>query len=118
MVEPISQWPTTPAQEACPHVELVTRVDVIDRGSVRSLEIEVQCTKCGVPFHFVGVDQGLSFRRPMASADGLMLRAPIMPGKTDTQPVQTFEVRPEELTTETESSAEESEPINKDENER
>lgn len=103
--------PFTPEQMGCPHIELATRCDVVQRDDIRTLEIEVQCVKCAAPFHFVGVDQGVSFRRPMTSIDGTMLLAPIKPGPTDAQPVQIFEVRPHEVETETESSAEESKPI-------
>lgn len=44
-----------------------------------SADIRVQCARCGEPFRFLGVSPGVSWRRPMVSADGLELRAPIEP---------------------------------------
>lgn len=52
-----------------------------EHGPVTSftLDIKVQCTECKDFFEFVGVPNGSSPSRPMASVDFTELRAPIRP---------------------------------------
>lgn len=95
-----------PAQSKdCPHLNFEAQVDVNrltekEGGPVTkwAADIRIRCADCGAECHFVGVDQGLSFRRPMCSADGTELRAPIAIGKVPASPVQTFEVTGEAVT--------------------
>lgn len=44
-----------------------------------SADVRIECTDCGLAFRFRGKDYGSSPDRPMLSADGLELRAPIEP---------------------------------------
>ena len=61
----------------------VGRLTDTDGGPVTgyTADIKVECDECHLPFHWVGVPLGLSPNRPMVSADGLELRAPIAPGE-------------------------------------
>jgi hypothetical protein len=84
----------------CQHVELEHKVEINQMKpkegggiSTHELSIKVQCAHCGVPFHFTGVDQGTSFRRPMADHRSVELRAPIGPGELP-MTYQTFETAP------------------------
>jgi hypothetical protein len=65
----------------CQHEEFKARVAVnrmIDTGRFMA-DITVECAQCGEPFRFVGVAAGLNHEKPLASIDGLELRAPIEP---------------------------------------
>lgn len=42
-------------------------------------EVKVNCTECGLPFEFVGVDAGMLWDKPAASPDAQTLRAPMRP---------------------------------------
>ena len=42
-------------------------------------EVKINCTECGSPFEFIGVDAGLRWDKPMATPDAQTLRAPIRP---------------------------------------
>lgn len=46
-----------------------------------TVDIKINCIECGMPFHFKGVEYGLSPNEPRLSVDGLELRAPIAPGE-------------------------------------
>jgi hypothetical protein len=52
-------------------------------GRVRNFiaEVQVSCTDCGEPFHFLCPDTGLSFTRPTVNVGATMLHAPIAPGR-------------------------------------
>ena len=71
----------------CEHEEFRATVAVNrlgdDGGPIRNYvaDITVNCAQCGLPFHFVGVEAGMSFMRPMASVGATELRAPIAPGE-------------------------------------
>jgi hypothetical protein len=70
----------------CAHEEFDASVEVqrlTDGGAVRNFlaDITVRCARCGVPFHFVGLECGLSFKHPMASVGSTTLHAPIAPGE-------------------------------------
>lgn len=43
-------------------------------------DVTVSCSECQTPFHFVGVQYGLSFKFPRVGADATELRIPIEPG--------------------------------------
>lgn len=83
----------------CEHKEFEAECDVNrltekEGGKVSGYvaDIRIRCAECGARMQFVGVAQGLSYQRPMASADGLELRAPLAVGPCDPQPTQTIEV--------------------------
>lgn len=83
----------------CQHEEFEANVDVNrlterEGGNVSSFvaDIRIKCAKCGAPMHFVGVDGGFSFQRPMTSIDALELRAPLGVGPIIPKAVQTIEV--------------------------
>lgn len=74
--------------EECQHesFEALTKVGRLtdgDGGPVRNFvaEIQVRCTQCDTPFHFVGPDAGFSFTKPTVSVGALTLHAPIAPGE-------------------------------------
>jgi len=54
-----------------------------DGGRVRNFiaEVQVSCTDCGEPFHFLCADAGFSFTRPTVNVSATMLHAPIAPGE-------------------------------------
>lgn len=82
----------------CEHKDLVcssmiNRIPATDGGPMVFIaEISFSCADCKQPFHFSGVHQGFSFKRPLTSADGIELRAPIAPGPAPRYWIQTFEV--------------------------
>lgn len=58
----------------------------------RMVIIHLKCGLCEMPYHFVGVEQGMSFRKPMADDTGTKLYCPIYPGGIQNpNPVQVFE---------------------------
>jgi hypothetical protein len=61
----------------------VTRLTEGDDGPVTGfrLDVQVTCDGCGERFVFLGL-AGASTERPLSSADGLTLRAPIVPEAT------------------------------------
>ncbi len=61
-------------------------------------EITVGCADCQMPFHFYGVEGGLSPNKPMCSPDRLELRAPIREGIGETTTDMKFEVFRNDLT--------------------
>ena len=72
----------------CNHEDFKANVDVnrMEDSGRFIADIRVECTQCGTPFHFVGVNYGLSFSRPALSADGCELHIPLMPGRKVMQP--------------------------------
>jgi hypothetical protein len=60
----------------------VARLTKVEGGPARDFmaEITVKCADCSLPFHFVGLDAGMSFARPMVNGNGTELRAPIVEG--------------------------------------
>lgn len=78
--------PSAPAEpqkdrKSCRHEDFRAEVKVtrlLDTGAFMA-EISVECSQCGEPFRFRGVDAGLNFERPAVSIDGLELNAPIEP---------------------------------------
>ena len=71
----------------CEHRSFAAQVNVRrltdEGGRVRNFlaEVSVRCTECSQPFHFVGLDAGLSFVRPMVDVGATTLHAPIAPGE-------------------------------------
>lgn len=91
-------------QQACAHENFrcdcsIGRLTKEEGGEVASFvaEIKVQCAECDLPFHWVGVPGGVSYRRPMSSADSLELRAPIAPGAEFQRGPFVFEVSKEQM---------------------
>jgi hypothetical protein len=73
-----------PHESQCQHqnFEALVRVNrLVDSGRF-SADISIRCAECREPFRFLGADAGLSPYQPMASVDGLELRAPIEPQGT------------------------------------
>jgi len=70
----------------CPHENFAADVAVgritDDGGRVHSFlaEVTVRCLDCGEPFHFLGLEAGLSFTRPTVDVAATTLHAPIAPG--------------------------------------
>jgi hypothetical protein len=62
------------------------------------VEVLVSCADCATPFHFYGVDGGLSPNRPMCSPDACELRAPIREGAADLLTNMKFEIFRNDLT--------------------
>lgn len=71
----------------CQHEDFAAEVAVSRLGEgddqIRNFiaDISVKCRACGEPFHFVGVECGLSFMRPMGNVGATTLHAPIAPGE-------------------------------------
>lgn len=72
----------------CEHESFEAQVDVnrlsaVEGGPVTnySADVRICCAQCREPFRFIGVDTGLSGRRPMVNVEATELRAPIYPGK-------------------------------------
>lgn len=89
------------APDICQHDELETLAEVNKMPpqegggiSTHEISIKVRCARCETQFHFVGVDQGASYRRPMAGAMGTELLVPVAPG-SGPMTFQTFETAPE-----------------------
>ena len=60
----------------------IARLTEVEGGPIKSfsLELQVCCADCGMPFHFCGVPViGSGGAEPRVSPDGLELRLPIMP---------------------------------------
>jgi hypothetical protein len=86
----------------CQHKNFIAEVAVNrfqDTGRFAA-DVRVRCKDCGEPFRFLGVEPGISHRKPGVSIDGLELRAPIEPeGTKRLYTRSTFEVPPKETTT-------------------
>ena len=72
--------------ENCKHEEFifhskVGRLTETEGGEITSwvLECKIQCSQCKMFFEFIGVPNGSSPSKPMASADFTELRMPIRP---------------------------------------
>lgn len=52
-------------------------------GQLQNLiaEVSIRCASCGMPYHFIGVDTGLSFTRPTVNVPATTLHAPIAAGE-------------------------------------
>ena len=59
----------------------VGRLTEVTDGPVTgyTIDVQVRCTDCGLPFRFLGVQAGSSPHAPRVSIDGHELRAPIEP---------------------------------------
>lgn len=58
-------------------------------------EVEIKCNECGLPFEFIGVANGFSPDRPMASADFKTLNVPIRPDTGAMATSLSYKVRPD-----------------------
>lgn len=74
---------------SCEHLDFSAQVDVFRRTDTGkpdakvvgfSADVKIACSHCGIPFHFLGVDPGVSVNRPMVSPDATELRVAIDPG--------------------------------------
>ena len=76
----------------CEHPSFSARVEVQrltdDDGRVRNYvaELSVACEACGLPFHFLGAETGLSFMAPTVNVGATTLHAPMAPGESTTIP--------------------------------
>ena len=61
-----------------PIIELDYVPQASDDTNVMVLSIRAQCSVCG-PLRFIGVDEGLSLRRPSSSTDGCVVHMPMVP---------------------------------------
>lgn len=68
-------------QKLCPHPEFFAIVNVarIEDRKEFVCEVQVQCTRCGNPFKFLGVPGGYNPMAPACSVDACELLAPIAP---------------------------------------
>lgn len=68
----------------CEHEEFEAHVAVnrfSDKKPLCMADIKIRCKQCLLPFHFCGVDFGISFHKPMVDIVGTELRVPILPGE-------------------------------------
>lgn len=63
----------------------VSRITDGDGGPLTNLyaDVRVRCADCGEQMRFIGVEPGLSPRRPMCEVGGLELRCPMQPESAD-----------------------------------
>lgn len=84
----------------CEHEEFSAKIATArltdDSGRVRNFvaEISINCSQCGEPFHFIGVDAGFAFRCPTVNVDATTLHAPIAPGIGGIASKLTYEAPP------------------------
>lgn len=59
----------------------VNRMPKTEGGPIEnySADVTISCAECGQKFEFIGAPAGISFHRPMVSADFTELRIPIRP---------------------------------------
>lgn len=83
--------------DGCEHPEFAASVAVQrlaneDGGPIRNFiaEVAISCSRCKMPFHFVGLDAGLSFTRPTVSIGATTLNVPIAPGEAPLQKSITY----------------------------
>lgn len=75
------------APDECEHENFGVKAGVHrltdDAGVVRNYvaELEIHCTDCEQPFHFLCEHTGYSFKRPTVNVGALTLHAPIAPGE-------------------------------------
>jgi hypothetical protein len=82
---------STDPDRPCPHEDFAATVEVnrLQRSDTDPTvtgyfaDIRVECTQCGEPFRWTGVEAGVSPARPMCSVDETELRAPIRPASAD-----------------------------------
>lgn len=66
-----------------------------DNGPVRNFvaEIQIRCTQCNEPFHFIGPGAGFSFTRPTVNVGATTLHVPIAPGELGIPSKITYEMQ-------------------------
>lgn len=67
---------------SCTHREFQAsvRVEILEDTGQFTADIQIHCTGCEMPFHFLGLPGGLAPDRPTISVDGREARMPIAPG--------------------------------------
>lgn len=72
--------------ERCQHPNFLVKANVArltdtDGGHVTGFDasVMINCSECGMPFQWLGLEMGSSPFKPMMSANHLELRAPITP---------------------------------------
>jgi hypothetical protein len=75
-----------PSKRRCDHPDFTTYAEIYrlsedEGGPINgySADITIKCSVCEMFFRWLGLEKGISPNRPMASFDGLELRAPITP---------------------------------------
>lgn len=63
----------------CEVSRLVKPTNKSDIADDYTMDVTVKCAECGMPFEFIGVPAGISFKHPTVSADFKELRVPIRP---------------------------------------
>lgn len=77
----------------CEHKNFFAQVNVARIEDVQPMrffaDIEIKCSECNTPFHFIGVDEfGFSPDRPSLNADSLKICLPIKEGEADFIPAK------------------------------
>ena len=64
----------------CPHPDMEYHVHTANLGDsiMKAVEIKAKCRHCGKDMRFIGLPTGVSFQRPTVSADGLVVRFPML----------------------------------------
>ena len=70
---------------SCDHIPCEARVEVsyLKDSGRWAADVTVWCTKCKVPFRFLGLPGGLSFSRPTVAINGQELHLPIEPAHVE-----------------------------------
>lgn len=74
----------------CQHMDfkaLVTVSRLEDIGQFMA-DVTIECSECGLPFEFLGMEPGSSFTHPRVSIDGAEARMPIAPRGAQPNPFQ------------------------------
>lgn len=73
----------------CPHDNFKAHVKVnhiTDTGKYVA-DVTITCDRCNLPFQFLGLPPGISFKNPTVSLDGLEAQLPIAPKGTASSPL-------------------------------
>jgi hypothetical protein len=75
----------------CRHTELNSQVSVhhLEDTGLFIAELEVRCTQCGIPFHFLGAPTGLSMSKPTVDVPATTIHVPMLPGERSIAEVPT-----------------------------
>ena len=73
----------------CKHEEFSAKVAVQRLEDTRQFvaEVQIECSRCKLPFHFLGLQPGLDLGGAMVSIDGLEARLAIAPKGSVPNPI-------------------------------
>lgn len=74
----------------CQHMQFKASVNVnrLEDVGKFTADVTIECSDCGLPFEFLGMEPGSSFTHPRVSIDGTEARMPIGPRGAQPNPFQ------------------------------